>query len=435
MRSEQEFDYLVRLIYQPRVLIYGLSVIITISRISCDHHSLRVAALCLFLFAYPHLMFWISGSLGDWSKGRVSQWLGTGSRSARYSLLVDGVLVGLLIVANDLHLMASSSFLAALVMSTLVVSGPLVLAGNLTIVLATVLIGFGTVEFRPYHSSQPLTDILSAFTLILYSGLVGYIGFMETTTLVNGRARMNEQRHRLAGMTSRLSKYVSPQLYSTLVDTEVSIATRRKRLTVFFSDIEGFTRLMDRLDEEMVTRLLNAYLDDMAAIALAHGGTIDKFMGDGVMVFFGDPVSRGVANDALACVRMALAMRERLKLLRQKWHGDLHIRIGIHTGYCAVGNFGSEHRMDYTLVGSAVNMASRLENYAGRDEILISRNTRSLVAGKVACTPGVPIRVKGLDRPVEVYRVQGDSSEEHTRSGGSDYPVIRLMNSSGQQIV
>lgn len=415
MRHETDFHYLARLIYQPRVLIYGLSVVITLSRALYGEHSLPVASLCFFLVVFPHLAFWITG------------WSGTGPDPTRYSLLADGLLVGLLIVANELHLMASASFLTALVISTLVVAGPMILVGNILIVSIIVGIGVNILAIHPYHGDQPVTDALSVFALLLYSGVVGHIGFNETVALVNGRARVNEQRHRLAGMTDRLSKYVSPQIYSSLVHTDSGIPARRKRLTVFFSDIEGFTRLMDRLDEETVTRLLNEYLDDMADIALAHGGTVDKFMGDGVMVFFGDPVSRGVTGDALACVRMAIAMRARLRRLRQKWPEDLHIRIGIHTGYCAVGNFGSEHRMDYTIVGGTVNLASRLENHAGRDEILISRDTHVLVGRQITCAPGSPIMVKGIGRPVEVYSVQSEPAGEGGENEGSGEPVIRLL--------
>ncbi len=126
--------------------------------------------------------------------------------------------------------------------------------------------------------------------------------------------------------------------------------TTRKRLTVFFSDIEGFTKLMDGLPEVVMTHILNEYLNEMAEIAIAHGGTVDKFIGDDVMVFFGAPDSRGYAQDAVACVRIAVGMCAELEELRRKWvregvSAGLRIRMGIHTGYCAVANFGSRQRM------------------------------------------------------------------------------------------
>ena len=146
----------------------------------------------------------------------------------------------------------------------------------------------------------------------------------------------------------------------------VELASQRKKLTVFFSDIHGFTQITDQMESEDLTELINHYLTEMAEVALEHGATIDKYMGDAVMAFFGDPESRGLQEDACACVRMALAMQERLSKLSEVWRNQgidqpLTCRIGIHTGYCTVGNFGSAERMDYTIVGGNVNLASRLE--------------------------------------------------------------------------
>lgn len=414
--------FLVRIIYQPRVLIYGLSAAITASGMHYDSPSVVEAGFCLFLLIYPHVAF------------RLMRRYFNGANYARYSLLVDAVLVGLLIIVNELHLMASVSFVAALVMSTLVVAGPGVLTMNLGIIaIAVAAAAAGNVE--PYGEPRPVTDALSALAVVVYGGLVGHIGFNETVSLIRRRAGMSHRQRKLETMTDRLRRYISPQVFSSLTGEE-SVSTRRRRLTVFFSDIEGFTRLMDCLPEETVTRLLNQYLDEMAAIALAWGGTVDKFMGDGVMVFYGDPVSRGAVDDALACVRMAIAMRDRVRTLRRYWPRDLHIRVGIHTGWCAVGNFGAEHRMDYTIVGGTVNLASRLERLARRDEILISAQTRSLVRREVACTGGRAVKVKGIEQPVTVYSVTdmaaGSSGTEPPDQGvpcrGTGKGVIRLLD-------
>ena len=191
----------------------------------------------------------------------------------------------------------------------------------------------------------------------------------------------------------------------------------RKCLTVFFSDIEGFTALMDNLEEETVTRILNEYLNAMAEIAIEHGGTIDKFMGDGIMVFFGDPSTSGRSGDAIACIRMALVMREKVRLLRKKWSSEgifseLHVRIGIHTGYCTVGNFGCDSRMDYTAVGSAVNLASRLEGKASQDGVLISGDTYQLVRDHIRTRERDPVFLKGINRRVEAHDVLGFSEQK-----------------------
>ena len=131
------------------------------------------------------------------------------------------------------------------------------------------------------------------------------------------------------------------------------------------------TGTTDRLESEELTQLLNQYLSAMSEVALDYGATVDKYVGDAIMIFFGDPETRGVKEDALACVKMAIAMRERIASLAHIWRDagierPLACRIGINTGYCTVGNFGSEDRMDYTIIGGAVNLASRLETEADR---------------------------------------------------------------------
>ena len=142
------------------------------------------------------------------------------------------------------------------------------------------------------------------------------------------------------------------QVYDSIFSGEldVKIQTQRKPLTVFFCDLQGFTQLTERLEPEILTELLTQYLTEMSKIAIRWGGTIDKFIGDAILVFFGDPESRGNREDALACVSMALEMLEKLELLREAWRErglarSLNARMGIHSGVCTVGNFGSEDRL------------------------------------------------------------------------------------------
>lgn len=160
----------------------------------------------------------------------------------------------------------------------------------------------------------------------------------------------------------------------------------------------------------MLTGALNKYLNEMSKIALDHGGTIDKYIGDAIMIFFGDPETLGEKEDAIACVRMAIDMKKKLAAMRREWDvlgvtTPLHIRMGVNTGFCTVGNFGSEERLDYTIVGGAVNLASRLESAADVDEILISEDTFSLIKDVVACKPKEEIAVKGIAYPVMTYSV------------------------------
>jgi class 3 adenylate cyclase len=210
----------------------------------------------------------------------------------------------------------------------------------------------------------------------------------------------------------KLSKYFSPQVYESIFsgDLEVKIETRRKRLTVFFSDIKGFSELTERLEPEILTELVTSYLTEMTNIAIDHGGTVDKYIGDAIMVFFGDPKSLGHKEDAIACVQMAIAMVKALRSVRLSWENmgisqPLDIRIGVHTDTCTVGNFGSHDRLDYTTIGNGVNLASRLETNAEPNQILISEDTYLLVREKIKCRKLNKIRVKNIAHPIQTYEV------------------------------
>lgn len=234
------------------------------------------------------------------------------------------------------------------------------------------------------------------------------------------REVIEEKSRRLENLATRLAKYLSPQVYQSIFsDTgERQSAHARKNLTIFLSDIVQFTDLSDTLEPERLAIIINSYLSEMASIALECGGTIDKFIGDAVLVFFGDPESAGETEDALKCVEMALRMRARVAELQKYWqkHGvsrGLHVRMGIATGFCTVGNFGSEQRLDYTVLGSPVNLAARLQGIADADTILIDENTYGLIKGHVSCEPTDKITPKGFVRPVQVYKVGDFISEEH----------------------
>lgn len=220
---------------------------------------------------------------------------------------------------------------------------------------------------------------------------------------------VNEKLYKIS---QQLSKYFSPQIYDSILSgkQKAGIASKRKKLTVFFSDIQGFTKTTDTLEPEEVTYLLNSYFNEMNTIALRHGATIDKFIGDAILIFFGDPSSQGVQNDAVHCLEMAQEMQQKMDLLRHEWSGHgitrpFHIRIGISTGFCTVGNFGSSDRMEYTIIGSTVNLASRLQSSAEPDSIMLSEETWLLVKNRFTCREKEAISVKGFDKPVVPYEV------------------------------
>jgi len=233
----------------------------------------------------------------------------------------------------------------------------------------------------------------------------------------NLEKKVSDRTEELVQLSTKLAKYFSPQVYDSIFSgkLDVKIQTKRKSLTVFFCDLQGFTQLTERLEPEILTELLTEYLTEMSKIAIKWGGTIDKFIGDAILVFFGDPETKGKKEDALACVSMALEMLEKLEELRGTWlekgfTKSLKARMGIHSGFCTVGNFGSEDRLDYTVIGNGVNLASRLEGSADPNKILISEDTYLLVKDEVKCLKNKEISVKGLSYPIQSYEVSGFSS-------------------------
>jgi PAS domain S-box-containing protein len=247
---------------------------------------------------------------------------------------------------------------------------------------------------------------------------------------------VSEQKRELEVLSTKLSKYLSPQVYSSIFSgrSSVELASSRKKLTVFFSDIADFTATTDDLESEELTALLNRYLTEMAKIALQHGATIDKYVGDAILAFFGDPETRGVREDAIACVRMAIAMQRRMRELQTEWREaglekPFELRIGVNTGYCTVGNFGSEDRMDYTIIGSEVNLAARLQTHADLGSILMSHETYSLVRDAVPAEECSPIQAKGFSRPIRNYRVVDPLGEREPESRliREERPGLRIV--------
>ena len=269
------------------------------------------------------------------------------------------------------------------------------------------------------------------------NGLIGVQGqLIDRTNEVTLQARNEEllvenekafeelsfKTERLEKISNQLAKYLSPQIYKNIFETDMDKVETytRKKLTVFFSDIKEFTSLSDTLDPDLLAEIINEYLSEMTEIALHFGGTIDKFIGDAILIFFGDPETEGTALDAEKCVNMAIAMRKRVGELDEVWKKEkgitqgLQVRTGISTGYCTVGNFGSVQRVDYTVLGSPVNLAARLEAACGPQEILVSPETKSLVAKVFKFEEKKPIKLKGFSETVKPYQLIINDQKEKT---------------------
>ena len=231
---------------------------------------------------------------------------------------------------------------------------------------------------------------------------------------------IEEKSAQLENLATRLAKYLSPQIYKSIFEEkqEIKSVHSRKNLTIFFSDIIQFTDLTDTMEPEKLAKVINSYLSEMTTIAVKSGGTIDKFIGDAIMVFFGDPETEGEVQDALKCVEMAILMRQRVEELQKHWKkmgvtNGLGIRMGISTGFCTVGNFGSDLRLDYTVLGSPVNLAARLQSAAERNGILIDENTNNLINNVVQTEKNNTITPKGFVRPIDTFILKDFKSQSH----------------------
>lgn len=394
--------------YHSRTLAY-LCVALTFTALGIqrgfDLQHLIVIGYCL---TFPHL---VRLTLTRFNAANQRQ-------GGLVALALDAFQTGVLITLSLYNLIPSLMFLLLISFASSVIGGPLYLVIAWLLALLGLLASSLVLMPTPQIESSlvvMLTCLISASVFIV---IVASYVYQQGRSLEKARRAISAEQERTARLASNLSRYLSPQVWESIFSGErsVTLETRRKKMTVFFSDIRGFTELAEEMEAEALTDLLNHYLNEMAKIALEHGGTIDKFIGDCVMIFFGDPVSKGAKEDAEAAVAMAIAMRKHMKVLRQQWRTrgitrPLEIRMGLSTGYCTVGNFGANTRMDYTIIGREVNLASRLESAADSGEILISHQTWSLVKDRVMCRDKGEISVKGFSRPVQVYQVIGLRSE------------------------
>jgi adenylate cyclase len=249
------------------------------------------------------------------------------------------------------------------------------------------------------------------------AGVLAYAGTMAANYVREGR-----DRKRVRGLMSR---YVNPEIVRQLADEslDLKLGGQRVPLTILFSDIRGFTSLSERLPAEGVVAMLNEYLGAMTEIVFAHGGTLDKFIGDAVMALWGAPLP--AADHARRAADCALAMTAELERLNARWSqsGDaagLRIGIGINTGEAVVGNIGSlKHKLEYTAIGDAVNLASRLEglNKDMGTTIIISEATRAALGEGYDTAPLREVNVKGKEQAVLVHELRG-----HARAPAASAP-------------
>jgi class 3 adenylate cyclase len=287
----------------------------------------------------------------------------------------------------------------------------------------------GVIPYAPLYAQAPFAAGTLARPWLFFIGIPTFAILLVQGALIveivdgwrERERRLAETSEQLGHANDLISRYVAAQVAKHIIDGDYEAIHRhsRRRLTVFFSDVVGFTQLADTMEPEDLSRILNEYLSEMTAIAEHYGATIDKFIGDAVMAFFGAPGTTDDRLDALNGVRMAIAMLRRLADLRAKWAQEgfdeaWNIRIGINTGQASVGNFGSQRRLDYTAIGRQVNLAARLQTAAEPGTILISHATWLLAQNDIACVPKGEIQVKGFAQPIRVYAADATGAEAVT---------------------
>ncbi|MBN8430941.1 adenylate/guanylate cyclase domain-containing protein [Microbulbifer salipaludis] len=363
--------------------------------------ALLQLAMAALLLAYIPVAHHIARRSIPENSAKIRRWLA----------FTDALLIGMAMAMANFSLLPSLLFITMVQFNALTQGGGRSWFEHNTAML--IGMGAGYLLHRP-------TLVVNADLNISAASLIGVFTYFCCYAFYTHKqiARLkadNLQLHkeqRTANLASyKLSRYLPKRLWRAVTTgKEKEIVTERKLLTVFFSDIKDFSQLTEEMEAETLTRLLNSYLTEMSRIVAHYGGTIDKFIGDAVMVVFGDDQSKGPKSDALRCVAMALAMRKRVREMMQEWYDQgishpLQIRMGINTGYCTVGVFGTADHQTYTVMGTHVNLAARLESAADPGEVLISHETWAMIKQTVMCRDKGHVTVKGFSTPVKVYSV------------------------------
>jgi adenylate cyclase len=301
---------------------------------------------------------------------------------------------------------------------------------NLLLLFLAGLFTAGILTWRgPWKGLFMLLVLTAAFSLIVYLLWLKYhlwlnlaapgtmILLLYTSMTLQSFTAAEMERRRTRAMFGR---YVSPAVMEELMKNPdlASLGGQRREVTVLFADIRGFTSYSENKPPEEVVSRLNAYLDEMTVVIFRHGGTLDKYLGDGLMAVFGVPLV--LDRHAAKAVSCALEMQRAVDKLNEKWQAEgqppLQIGIGINSGSVLVGNVGSQERMDYTVIGEDVNLASRLEslNKEYGTDIIISGQTRDLLTGEapeemVLHDLGL-VQVRGLEKSVQIYSVQAGNT-------------------------
>ena len=310
--------------------------------------------------------------------------------------------------ANVIHTLLTESFPKEFSLAEM-----LPLEAAIAVVLLTLALRFSSLSFLLSSVGLALAYAAGVAFAFLYGNVLlhlvrplFFIGFSLVS--ITAYRYFKEEQEKLA-LRKSFEAYFAPSVVKKIMNHPEMISNRgeKKELTILFSDIKSFTTHSAHLSPDQIRKSLNDYFEAMVEIVFKHGGTVDKYIGDGLMVFFGDPEPQ--PDHALRCVRAAMEMQQKVRQQGRESEPEgsipIQIRIGINTGEVVVGNMGSTRRLSYTVLGAAVNLAQRLESNAPVGGILISQRTYEWVKGDIVVENPRQIQVKGIDVPVSVYEV------------------------------
>lgn len=249
---------------------------------------------------------------------------------------------------------------------------------------------------KPYAFSQ---EELAIFSVIAAEAAISF-----------DNARSHEELARRVVERQALERFLSSNIVEKILANpdEIHLGGENQSVTILFSDIRGFTRMSEHMEPHAVVELLNEFFSEMTDIIFDSGGTLDKYLGDGIMAVYGAPLPK--PDDALRAIKTAIEMQRALAVLNRDWQSrgqrPLQMGVGVNTGPVTAGNIGSARRMDYTVIGDAVNLAARLCATAAPGQILVSESTYLQLDGKIPAQRLEPIRVKGKETPVELLEIQ-----------------------------
>lgn len=380
------------------------------------------------------IVFFVSQKLSHWIQYKFDSHV----RKNVY-FIVDVVVIASALAAVHLSLVVSFVLFSSLVYNAInnkisFMMGAFASLITIIVFYLNIIFIFGFEEY--FQQTSPELSVLAFLCIAIFTNIGNYYQNRRMQQIEEQRQNYFKEMNRYIELSNKLSRYAPLQLWQSIMrgETEAKLEYKRKKITVFFSDIQGFTELSESLIPDDLAFLLNDYLSHMTEIAKQYGATIDKFMGDAILIFFGDPDSQGVEQDARNCIDMAISMRHQMKLLRERWikmgYATLHIRMGISTGYCHVGNYGAVHRMAYTIVGRDANLAARLQSAAEIDEILISDSTYQLIKNDYLCAPKQPIALKGIQGLVKTWQVMekyAANSQENQQWFDYEYKGFHLV--------